>query len=410
VLSYSDHLPGDTRAVRPISPKCPPGPGISRHLPECRLRRGMSPLYAPVRTRLVDKLLIIKDRCKIRRQDGTDCVGPTVTAWPRRVERPPAPVSPSRFSRIAQERPILNLVVRDRDPAALDKHPNAVGSYAIRCGHAVPLRAAARATLVHEMTVDVMSHEWSGPKSNNEGEPKIASREHGPAPMIKCRPGRSEKYARPGYGPQSGATNKLLTTQTAGKRLHRGQIARQTAPAGLTVAARQQRALRGRPSCPSQTDCSGHKVRTYASDTRQEVHVPKAQFAKANEGSNPARSAKAHAEFAGTGRGGASATSAVLLLVLVWVSNFRVAKWLRPTCTSRPCFSRLALVLAQYARGSFHPTSISAHRGVGSPLARCLQDETLRVEKTLCGMVPTLPLCPGGCSDVCRRRSQLPAI
>jgi hypothetical protein len=68
----------------------------------------------------------------------------------------------------------LYFVARDGDPAALNKHPNAIGAYSKWCGHAVLVRAATRTIPVHEMTVDVVRTDWGGRKSNKEEQPQIA--------------------------------------------------------------------------------------------------------------------------------------------------------------------------------------------------------------------------------------------
>jgi hypothetical protein len=91
-----------------------------------------------------------------------------VTAWPCGVKRPATPMSPSCFPGIPYQRAVLDLVVRNRDPATLDEHSNAIGGYAIGCRHAVLLRAAASAILVDEVTVYVVGLHFGGPKSKEE--------------------------------------------------------------------------------------------------------------------------------------------------------------------------------------------------------------------------------------------------
>ena len=130
------------------------------------------------------RALVLSSRCESWRQNCTNRVSPTVTGWSGRVQSPTAPVSPTCLPVIPEQRTILNFIVRNGNPAALNKHPHPVRLCSKWCGRAVPLRAATRAILVHEMTIDIVRTDRRGPKKNNEGQPQSA-------PRTQCDPSAS---------------------------------------------------------------------------------------------------------------------------------------------------------------------------------------------------------------------------
>jgi hypothetical protein len=117
---------------------------------------------------------VLSSRRESWRQNCTNRVSPTVTGWPGRIQSPTAPVSPTCLPVIPRQGTIVNFVARNRNPAALNKHPHTVRLCSKWCRRAVPLRAATRAILVHEMTIDVVRTDRRGPKKNNEGQPQRA--------------------------------------------------------------------------------------------------------------------------------------------------------------------------------------------------------------------------------------------
>jgi hypothetical protein len=117
---------------------------------------------------------VLSSRCESWRQNSTNRVSPTVTGWSGRIQSPTAPVSPTCLPVIPEQGTILNFIARNRNPAALNKHPHPVRLCSKWCGRAVPLRAATRAILVHEMTIDIVRTDRRGPKKNNEGQQQRA--------------------------------------------------------------------------------------------------------------------------------------------------------------------------------------------------------------------------------------------
>jgi len=139
---------------------------------------------------------VFSSRCESWRQNRTDGVSPTVTGWSGRIQSPTAPVSPTCLPVIPEQGAILNFIARNRNPAALNKHPDPVRLCSKWCGRAVPLRAATRAVLVHEMTIEIVRTDRRGPKKNN-GQPQSAVRMHGPLHGVPPLQGESRNPYAP---------------------------------------------------------------------------------------------------------------------------------------------------------------------------------------------------------------------